>query len=72
MEIRVSEGCIGFWLELWGALPDAFNLSIRTPGGETIPELRLGLQQSVTYSFIYEKAESLSTLLLWKKIPVKN
>ena len=56
MEIRVSEGCIGFWLELWGALPDAFNLSIRTPGGENIPELRLGLQQSVTYSFIYEKS----------------
>ncbi len=55
VEIRVSEGCIGFWLELWGALPDAFNLSIRTPGGENIPELRLGLQQSVTYSFIYEK-----------------
>mgnify|MGYP000727433664 CR=1 FL=1 len=56
VEIRVSEGCIGFWLELWGALPDAFNLSIRTPGGENIPELRLGLQQSVTYSFIYEKS----------------
>ena len=56
VEIRVSEGCIGFWLELWGTLPDAFNLSVRTPGGETIPELRLGLQQSVTYSFIYEKS----------------
>ena len=56
VEIRVSNGCIGFWLELWGTLPDAFNLSVRTPGGETIPELRLGLQQSVTYSFIYEKS----------------
>lgn len=56
VEIRVSEGCIGFWLELWGALPDAFNLNIRTPGGENIPELRLGLQQSVTFSFIYEKS----------------
>lgn len=56
VEIRVSDGCIGFWLELWGTLPDAFNLSVRTPGGETILELRLGLQQSVTYSFIYEKS----------------
>ena len=56
VEIRVSEGCIGFWLELWGTLPDAFNISVRTPGGETIPELRLGLQQSVTYSFVYEKS----------------
>lgn len=56
VEIRVSDGCRGFWLEIWGTLPDAFNLSIRTPGGENIPELRLGLQQSITYSFIYEKS----------------
>lgn len=56
VEIRVSEGCQGFWLEVWGALPDAFNLSVRTPGGESIPELRLGLQQSITYSFVYEKS----------------
>ena len=56
VEIRVSEGCLGFWLEIWGTLPDAFNVSARTPGGENIPELRLGLQQSVTYSFIYEKS----------------
>ena len=56
VEIRVSEGCLGFWLEIWGTQPDAFNLSLRTPGGENIPELRLGLQQSITYSFIYEKS----------------
>ncbi len=56
VEIRVSEGCQGFWLEIWGTLPDAFNVSVRTPGGENIPELRISLQQSVTYSFIYEKS----------------
>ena len=56
VEIRVSDGNRGFWLEIWGNLPDAFNLSIRTPGGEDIPSLRLGLQQSVTYSFIYERS----------------
>lgn len=56
VEVRVSDGSLGFWLELWGNLPDAFNLSIRTPGGEDVPRLRLGLQQSVTYSFIYEKS----------------
>lgn len=56
VEIRVNEGCLGFWLEIWGTQPDAFNLSLRTPGGENIPELRLGLQQSITYSFIYEKS----------------
>ena len=72
MEIRVSEGCIGFWLELWGALPDAFNLNIRTPGGENIPELRLWVAAKRDLFLYLRKAESLSTLLLWKKIPAKN
>lgn len=55
VEIRVGEGSRGFFLELWGNVPDVFNLSIRSPGGETIPPLRLGVNQSVTYGFIYER-----------------
>ena len=46
----------GFFLELWGSLPDVFTISVRTPGGETIPSVRLGLQDVVTYSFVYEKS----------------
>lgn len=57
VEIRVGEGSRGFYLELWGSIPDVFNLSIRTPGGETIPPIRLGLNQSITYGFIYEQAQ---------------
>lgn len=56
VEVRVSEGVSGFTLELWGKLPDVLNVSIRTPGGETVPEVRLNLRQSVTYGFIYERS----------------
>lgn len=57
VEIRVAENNIGFFLEFWGSIPDAFNVTIRSPGGETIPPIRLGIQQSITYGFIYERTQ---------------
>ncbi|MCH5343143.1 MAG: S8 family peptidase [Acetatifactor sp.] len=55
VEIRVGEGSRGFYLEMWGNVPDVFNISVRSPGGESIPPMPLGLNQSITYSFIYER-----------------
>ncbi len=55
VEIRTAENVRGFFLELWGNVPDVFNVSIRSPGGETIPPIRLGIRQSITYGFIYER-----------------
>lgn len=54
VEIRVGENQRGFRMELWGNPPDVLQVSIRSPGGETIPRFTLGLKQSITYSFIYE------------------
>lgn len=56
VEVRVGEGVSGFSLELWGNLPDVLNVSIRTPGGETVPEIRLNIRQSVTFDFVYERS----------------
>lgn len=55
VEIRVDAQAKGFYMELWGNVPDVFHVSIRTPGGETVAPVRLGVRQSITYSFIYEK-----------------
>lgn len=55
VEVRVGERSEGFLLELWGNVPDVFTVSIRSPGGETIPALRLGIQDSITYGFVYER-----------------
>lgn len=55
VEVRVSEGCSGFFLELWGTVPDAFNVTIRSPGGESIPPIRISVRQSITYGFVYER-----------------
>ncbi len=55
VEIRVGENNRGFFLEFWGELPDAFNVTVRSPGGESIPPLRLGIEQTNTYRFIFER-----------------
>lgn len=54
VEIRVDEGINGFVMELWGNAPDLYSVIIRSPGGEEIPASPLGLQQSITYRFIYD------------------
>lgn len=55
VQIRVGEDNRGFFLELWGNVPDIFNISIRSPGGEVIPATRLNIGQSITYGFVYER-----------------
>lgn len=56
VEIRVDAQARGFYMELWGNAPDVFHVSIRTPGGETVAPVRLGIRQSLTYDFVYEKS----------------
>ena len=57
VEIRAEQGAQGFLLELWGSVPDVFTISVRSPGGETIPPLRLGITDSITYGFVYERTQ---------------
>ena len=57
VEIRVDQGVQGFMLELWGSIPDVFTISVRSPGGETIPPLRLGITDSITSGFVYERTQ---------------
>ncbi|MCM1305449.1 MAG: S8 family peptidase [Lachnospiraceae bacterium] len=56
VEVRVVDGAEGFFLELWGSLPDVYTVSVRTPGGERIRPIRLGINDAITYSFIYERS----------------
>lgn len=65
VEVRAGENNRGFLMEFWGNIPDVFNIAIRTPGGETVPPLRLGIDQTLTYSFIYERTRiTISSVLV--------
>ncbi len=57
VELRVGANAKGFLLHFWGTVPDVFSISIRSPGGETIPAIRLGIQDAITYGFIYERTK---------------
>lgn len=55
VEVRVGENAKGFLMELWGNVPNVYTMSVRSPGGETTPPIRLGNQEGITYSFVYER-----------------
>lgn len=58
VEIRVGDRTRGFFLELWGSVPDIFNIAIRSPGGEVISPARLrGGRGGGTYGFVYERTQ---------------
>jgi len=56
VEVRVGENNSGFLVEFWGNLPDIFQVSVRSPGGESVPAVRLSFGQSITYGFVYERS----------------
>ncbi|MBQ8822611.1 MAG: S8 family peptidase [Lachnospiraceae bacterium] len=55
VEIRVAEGNRGFYMELWGNRTDVLNVSIRSPGGEAVPPMRISEEETMEYSFVFER-----------------
>ena len=53
VEVRVGDNCSGFVMECWSTLPDTLQIGLRSPGGETIPPIRVDAGQSLTYRLIY-------------------
>lgn len=65
VEVQVAENHRGFVMECWGQIPDLFNVSIKSPGGETILPVRIRIDQSFTYRFVYERTEvTISSILV--------
>lgn len=54
-ELRVGEGEEGFLAELWGNAPNVMKVSIRSPGGETIPAIDFRSKETRNYTFVYER-----------------
>ncbi len=55
VEIRVGEKEVGFSLELWAQAPEIYNIAIRSPSGEEIPQISAKLGQSQELNFILNK-----------------
>lgn len=55
VEVRVGAGERGFLMEVWGSIPNVYGVSIRSPGGETIPTIDFRTRETRNFTFIYEK-----------------
>lgn len=55
VEVRVGEDISGFQMEFWGSIPDIYRVAVRSPGGETIPPFRVGVENNIVQRFIYER-----------------
>ncbi len=54
VEIKVGDNEKQFMLELWGGRPDIYSVSVRSPGGETVPRIQAKRSLNVQYRFLYE------------------
>lgn len=64
VEIRVMESNPGFMAEFWGRLPDAYSLSVRSPGGEQVSGAGTRAGRSIEYQFLYEDTRIVIDYLL--------
>lgn len=55
VEIKVAKQENGFMLELWGRSPDVLSVSVKSPGGETIPRVMPQKRFSGEYGFVFER-----------------
>ncbi len=53
-EVRVAQETRGFCLELWGSLPDTCAVRVRSPGGETSPEIDFRNKGDSEIDFVFE------------------
>lgn len=56
VEINVSEGSDGFFVELWAGAPELFEVSVTSPTGEEMPRVPAREGTSSVYDFIFERS----------------
>ena len=61
VEVRVAEETKGFCLELWGNLPDTYAVRVRSPGGETSPEIDFRNRVDREIDFVFEQTRIIIT-----------
>jgi subtilisin family serine protease len=55
VELSVGENVSGFSMEIWGQAPSIFSIDVRSPSGEYIPRIAVGMDENREISFIFEE-----------------
>lgn len=67
-EVKVEEGCSGFFLEVWGEMPDLFSVNIRTPQGEETGFTGYHYERTREYRFVYSESKVYADTLLAEQL----
>ncbi|MDD6734085.1 MAG: S8 family peptidase [Lachnospiraceae bacterium] len=67
-EIRVGEGNTGFLLEIWGSMPNRFEVSLRSPYGEEITAAASINGKTKEYRFVFEKTIIFADALITEQL----
>lgn len=55
LEMRVGENENGFLMEVWAEGPSRYQMTLRTPGGETVSRITGSGRRTETYSFVFDR-----------------
>lgn len=55
VEINVSSGTKGFFVELWAGAPELFEVAVTSPTGEELPRVPVREGTTTSYDFIFER-----------------
>lgn len=55
VEISVSDGTDGFFVELWAGAPELFEVAVFSPTGEEMPRVPVREGRTITYDFVFER-----------------
>ncbi len=67
-EIRVGDGNKGFLMEIWGSVPNLFQIFLRSPSGEEIRDISFRLDTTRVYDFVYSDTKVTVDALLVDQI----
>lgn len=65
IEVRSSNNRVGYWLEIWGNIPDFYTIGITSPGGDTVDKILYKLNQTQQFNFSFEKTKITVNYLLY-------
>ncbi len=55
VEINVPNDCEGFYMELWGDVPALFSVGLRSPLGESVPQIPARIGQTEVVRFLLQE-----------------
>lgn len=65
IEVRSNQNSVGYWLEIWGNIPDIYSVGIMSPGGDTVERIVYKIRETQEFNFTFENTKVSVNYLLY-------